>query len=178
MGTFALAALFPSDVATAAVQGPGDLGVLSVPGGTLIGNSGLSGNFDDIYSFEVASDASFGSRLVSISFGNIINVQGFATSLWQGGVELATGTFQTVSQNGYDILVSTLLYTPLLPSLQYELLVQGTSSGKLAGLYSGAIALKPVVSVVPEPEVYALLLAGLGIVGWAVKRGKHHQFAV
>ena len=163
----------------AAIQGPGDLGILSVPGGTLIGNGGLSGDFDDVYSFQVASDASFGSKLLSISFSSILNIQDFTTSLWQGGVELATGTFQTVSASGYDLLlVSTLQYSPLSSNLQYELLVEGTSTGKLASLYSGAIALKPVVTAVPEPEVYAMLLTGLGIMGWAAKRRKHNRVAV
>jgi hypothetical protein len=29
---------------------------------------------------------------------------------------------------------------------------------------------KPVAGVVPEPETYALLLAGLGLIGWVARR--------
>ena len=33
-----------------------------------------------------------------------------------------------------------------------------------------ADAVKPMVATVPEPETYALMLAGIGLVGWAARR--------
>jgi hypothetical protein len=39
----------------------------------------------------------------------------------------------------------------------------------------GGVALDAFVSVVPEPEVYALLIAGLGLIGTIVRRRKASQ---
>jgi hypothetical protein len=44
--------------------------------------------------------------------------------------------------------------------------ISGIANGSLGGLYSGAIS----VSAIPEPETYAMLLAGLGIIGAIVRR--------
>lgn len=49
----------------------------------------------------------------------------------------------------------------------YYLSVIGLSNGTLGGIYNGAIS----VSAVPEPETYALMLAGIGVIGFmAVRR--------
>ncbi|MEO8991734.1 MAG: FxDxF family PEP-CTERM protein [Nitrosospira sp.] len=44
--------------------------------------------------------------------------------------------------------------------------IAGVTSGTLGGIYSGSIS----VSAVPEPETYAMLLAGLGLMGAVVRR--------
>ncbi len=44
--------------------------------------------------------------------------------------------------------------------------ITGVTSGTLGGLYSGSISVSPV----PEPETYAMLLAGLGLMGAVVRR--------
>jgi len=41
----------------------------------------------------------------------------------------------------------------------------------IGGGYSGALLLTPTVAV-PEPETYAMMVAGLGLVGCAVRRRK------
>ena len=43
--------------------------------------------------------------------------------------------------------------------------ITGVTSGSLGGAYSGSIA-----AAVPEPETYAMLLAGLGLMGAVVRR--------
>lgn len=49
------------------------------------------------------------------------------------------------------------------------LVVSGVTNGSMGGLYTGAIS----VTAVPEPESYAMLLAGLGVMGAiAVRRNK------
>lgn len=49
------------------------------------------------------------------------------------------------------------------------LVVSGVSTGTMGGLYTGAVSVTPV----PEPESYAMLLAGLGVMGAiAVRRNK------
>ena len=49
----------------------------------------------------------------------------------------------------------------------YYLNVTGITSGNLGGLYNGAIS---VTAAVPEPESYAMLLAGLGLMGTIARR--------
>ncbi len=48
----------------------------------------------------------------------------------------------------------------------YSLEVIGTVTGNVHGSYSGTLN----VSAVPEPETYGMLLAGLGLVGFAARR--------
>lgn len=49
------------------------------------------------------------------------------------------------------------------------LVVSGVTNGTMGGLYTGAVS----VTAVPEPESYAMLLAGLGVMGAiAVRRNK------
>ena len=48
----------------------------------------------------------------------------------------------------------------------YFLLISGFTNGSLGGIYSGAIS----VTAVPEPETWALLAAGLGVVGLKLRR--------
>lgn len=55
------------------------------------------------------------------------------------------------------------------PSGNYYLSVFGITNGTQGGIYNGAIS----VTAVPEPESYAMLLAGLGVMGAiAVRRNK------
>lgn len=49
---------------------------------------------------------------------------------------------------------------------KYYLMVAGEGLGKLGGLYNGSISVTPV----PEPESFAMLLAGLGMVGAVARR--------
>lgn len=49
--------------------------------------------------------------------------------------------------------------------------VAGVANGTLGGLYNGAISVSPV----PEPEAFAMLLAGLGLMGAVVRRRSSHK---
>ena len=48
----------------------------------------------------------------------------------------------------------------------------GLASGYTASFVFGANGVDLNVAAVPEPETYAMLLAGLGAIGWAARRRK------
>jgi hypothetical protein len=66
---------------------------------------------------------------------------------------------------------SGLEYAPNADYAWYFLTNGGSQVAYFKGYYHGAWAVRPGdVAAVPEPEGYALLLAGLGLVGWAARR--------
>ena len=69
------------------------------------------------------------------------------------------------NSNGH---ISFSVSEPLSASTLYYVNVTGVTSGSLGGAYSGAIQL--ALAPVPEPETYAMLLAGLGLMGAVVRR--------
>lgn len=155
-----------------AATGPGDLGILDVPGTTFLGNTVIDA-FSDSFTFEVASSASFGAQLLSINFYDIYEIDSFRTSLWEGAKLLAEmvdpisngGSLLSYSYVGFD-------YSLLETQTAYELRVEGVGSGSYGGFYKGNITLSSAVSPVPEPEIYAMMAIGLGVMGWAARKHK------
>jgi hypothetical protein len=78
-------------------------------------------------------------------------------------------------EDNYELLGSFTLNSDLTASgtftfdsnwSEYTFLIKGKTSGGSAG-YSFGLA-----TSVPEPAEYAMMLAGLGVVGWAARRRK------
>src|SRR5690606_12576393 len=61
-----------------------------------------------------------------------------------------------------------------LPAGDYRTSVGGTDYSDQVAPWS-SYGVEGMVSVVPEPEIYAMLLAGLGLVGFAAKRRRIAQ---
>jgi hypothetical protein len=57
----------------------------------------------------------------------------------------------------------------LLPAGDYDLIVKGVNSADAAA-YSGTITI--AAAPIPEPETYALMMAGLGVLGFVARRRK------
>ena len=127
-------------------------------------NVPAAGSFTDDYSFTVpdAFDMTAGSVTTKINGPKDIDFS--AVYITDG-----TNVYNFV-QTGFDGNPSgeqwTLLGATLNSGTPYDLILKGTQSANKAR-YSGELS---VVAVVPEPETYALMLAGLSLMGFIARR--------
>jgi len=147
---------------------------------SLASTSHATGLFSDVFSFSVTANANLATVLANISFFSSGGISNFATSLYEigsggGAVLKATGT-TTVVPGPVTLTTSVISFSPLLagsgiPALpSYQIRTSGNVTG-VAGSYGGNLTVSPVtVSPVPEPEIYAMMIAGLGLLGFAARR--------
>lgn len=131
--------------------------------------------------FEEATNGAFTESFVvtpTVTNKLILRVTGLASqfsalsaSLWSGAIQI--GTFSSNSVNGNRLVVisdSANGTFSLSAGQAYTLKVTGISSALPNTAIGTVAATNGTVSAVPEPEAFALLLAGLGLVGVAAKR--------
>ena len=141
-------------VATASaspIPGPSDWGAHDTveTGGNVV----APGSFQDAFPFSLAAPTTLFASAASVGIPGVFDIAGGTVSLFKDvfGPDLLIGSF------GFDGTTGTSPTTfSDLAAGHYYYLVSGTGLG-LGGLYS-------LVSAVPEPETYALLLAGLMMV--------------
>ncbi len=155
LSTLALAAgLVASSGAGAATY---NLGTLPV-GVTQFGVNQVMGSFSDTIDFSLSnlSTLSAGVGTLNFSLGGspFKNITGLDLTLYTaGGTDLGSGT---------DITLHNLA------AGSYYAIISGTANGSAGGEYGGAIAVSPV----PEADSMAMLVAGLGLLGYVVSRRK------
>jgi hypothetical protein len=135
----------------------------------------MTGPIDSVFGPVYAS--SFGATVVgagafSDTFTFTPSVSGFSYSTIISNLLKSTGiTFTDVSINGNPFTLTNTLGVSSgvsgVVSLTGPLIlaVLGTSTGPV-GTYSGNFA----IAAIPEPETYAMMLAGLGLVGFMARR--------
>ena len=169
----ALALQFPT--ATLAAT---NLGVIS--GTTGITENVSTGSFDNLYNFTVAARGDVAYALTSILFlskGATISgaslYRGTSSSMAAINPANLIASATSVPFNSGDFTITTTAGdAPGLSHLDsYTLVVSGTSDSSSA--YTGAITLSPV----PEPETFALLSAGLGMMGFMIRRRNRSAFS-
>jgi len=157
VAALALMVAGPAAMASLSTCGSGST-TLTAGSTELFGNSFSSAqHFSDCFSFTLGSSAdAFGGTLEfdPLSFLNI--------------------DVKSISLTGGSLLSTLVDYTP--GKFSFDNLVAGdvTKSWGL-GLpvaYGGVLTTNAVVNPVPEPETYAMLLMGLGTVGWIARRRK------
>lgn len=134
--------------------------------GATFGNTSVIGAFSDNFFFELPSavlSQDIGASVIS-GWGPrtaASNVEFDAFELFNpSGVSIASGPF------GSDISRFQALNEPAGLGT-YRLNVQGHLTGPAGfGDYAGTLSVSPV----PEPETYAMLLVGLGLLGFAARR--------
>lgn len=162
-------------VSGAAVAGTFNLGLINSPANIVIGNdtggdpdqlSAAAGSFADDYLFSVDLASNFGTAVTSISISggasfSALNSELFVkndSNVWSS---LAAHTGVQVGSTW----LTSLSFSPLDPADDYKLVISGV---KAAGdsAYGGNLTVTPI----PEPEIYAMMAAGLGLMGFVARR--------
>ncbi|MGB4810945.1 MAG: FxDxF family PEP-CTERM protein [Methylophilaceae bacterium] len=134
---------------------------INVSGGTTSfgqAHAGTAGAFTDTYTFTgIASPSNINIGIFSFGFSAAQNID-FTSVFLNGNVlDLSNGLFVSTANTPTNLLLSS----------PFTLIVNGISGSNAS--YAGVLN----VAAVPEPESYALMLAGLGLVGFAVRRQKN-----
>jgi PEP-CTERM motif len=118
--------------------------------------------FSDIYNFVFpVTGATASASAVSVNVQGLLNITDINVSLFNAAdVLVSAGGPGTNSQ---------LFNVVLVPGASYYYTVTGTANGAVGGAYSFIASAAPV----PEPETYALMVAGLGIVGFVAARRRN-----
>jgi hypothetical protein len=124
--------------------------------------------FSDVFNFSVAGKSLLAADLTSTSGTaavglDLTNFQVFtsAGALVYSGAQKSTGKVDSWKLNTSNLVLN---------SGNYYLQVIGTVNSNSAGSFSGNLSLKALP--VPEADTYAMLLAGLGLVGFVARRRK------
>ena len=152
-----------------------DLGPAS-PGSPLsFGALAAQGPFNDIFTFSLPANGGSGYSVTNFtllpgvyntmlaSLVLVYNPDGILSNA--DDLPLANSTMMMPGGG------SLALAFPSSPAGFYYLTVMGIANGQLGGIYNGAIS----VAVVPEPETYALMLGGLGLIGFMAARRRRQD---
>lgn len=132
-----------------------------------------NGSFDDVFRFTLSGVGDVAASSVSL---NLPGLNGGPSSLLNSGQQIAlfsdpdgdgaSGDNTALLSVAYDSANGTILAKNLAGG-SYYFLLSGTAEGTLGGQY---LFTANTTAPVPEPESYALMLAGLGLIGFVGKR--------
>lgn len=151
--TLAAAAALMAASSAFAVE-PGDLG--NIDNQSFAIGASHSGNFFDFYQFDVSASGVAVGGLIS----GTADVQIFGIGFFDAFDNVIAS--DTDGSDGFASLAT------LAAAGTYRFAVVGQADG---GSYSGWLE-TVIPNPVPEPETYALMLAGLGVLAWVSKRRK------
>lgn len=121
------------------------------------------GAFTDTVDFSVPVNGlgtSANPLSLTLAGQNVLSIAGLTYELWGGT--------SSSSQLSYGKFVGNdTSYALNLASGSYHLTVSGATLEQRSGAYGLAL-----ISGVPEPESYAMMVLGLGLVSWTVRRRK------
>jgi hypothetical protein len=142
------------------------LGALGEPVPTSLATGFATVSFDDVL-FKVSVQLSFAGIANSAPFGHIHCCTAVAGT-GNAGVNLGFNALPAATSGSYSDSFT-------LASGAFSTLLTGVSAGKAyvnihtPGTYGGG-EIRGFLAPIPEPETYALMLAGLGAVAWAARK--------
>ena len=140
----------------------------------VFGNTNVGNAFSDWISFSVPADTanSGGSIVFSNRSSFTFNVIFTAFNLYEGVVGVLNPPTLLNAPIAAGLTggpVSAFSYSGAAVPGNYWLNVAGNKLSSASGGYSGTITTNPVAAI-PEPETYAMMLAGLGLLGFSARR--------
>ncbi|WP_198288897.1 FxDxF family PEP-CTERM protein [Methylotenera sp. 1P/1] len=177
--TISLAAAFSISSVSAFADTTTVLTVGALPASLTYSNTFTSSDsgttFWDDYIFTI-TDGSVNSVTSSINLDSILGVSDLRARLYKGSThqtaaiapnELISAWGTTVNYSP-TVSSTTVVLNPLtLSAGTYTLQIKGIVSGSAGGSYAGLLN---IATPVPEPETYAMLLCGMGLIGFMAKR--------
>jgi hypothetical protein len=175
--------------ATAALAGLG-LGGAGVQAATFnwgvhlplqVGINVTNGSFIDYFLFEInPGPNTVSSTAVANNLGDgvILNILNGRYSLWSAGSDGLVGGLGSAADSQLSVehlfsgTTGNLTNSNLLTAGHYYYKVTGDGAGLSGGFYSLTSTLTSTVPAVPEPETYAMMLAGLAAIGYVARRRK------
>lgn len=123
------------------------------------------GSFTDNIMFSIPNLSNVSSTTVANNLLSVLNLENGMVSLFRE----AGDTDTLIDSYSFDGTTGSTWHTMAgLTAGDYYYQVTGNATGTLGAFYS----ISSTVTPVPEPETYAMLLAGLGVVGSLYRRRK------
>ena len=157
---FAAAAFSLVAASSFADNGGGPLDLTSES--TFFGRTPSGLNFVDTYTFTLTGSSFLTAGSIDSSAVGGQDLDFMSVMIMQGATTVAT-----FANSGTDAQEHFTLAQTLLSAGSYSLVITGTQSADAAS-YAGNAAV--VAAPVPEPKIYALMLAGLGVMGFIARR--------
>lgn len=133
----------------------------------LIDSFDASGSFEQVWLFDLSTVSSVSSTAFSQWFGGATDgLRNLTIELFQGNTLLqSVGPSTPIVIGGPTGALTTVSLNDLLPAGTYRLMLSGDIQAQ-GGNYFWSLN----TVAIPEPETWAMMLVGMGLVGWQLRR--------